>query len=72
MNKLKPCPFCGGWLRVMERTEDNTVLHTRSECMGCNMIFEYNQYFSISKQTRVPDDDPFETAWNRRAEDGRD
>ena len=64
--ELKPCPFCGGYVGVMERIVNAIEVYTKAECTGCHMVFEYSQYFSISKQARVSNDDPFETTWNRR------
>lgn len=69
-SRLKPCPFCGGYTRVVERWGGILEEYTKAECMGCHMVFEYSQYFSVSKQARVSSDDPFEAVWNRRADGG--
>lgn len=67
--RLKPCPFCGGCIRIIERIMKISFVYTKAECMGCQMEFEYNQDFALSKKARVAINDSFETAFNRRVED---
>ena len=67
---LKPCPFCDGFIRVIERIEKIESIYTKAGCMRCNMVFEYEQYFSFSKKARVAINNPFETVWNMRVENG--
>lgn len=69
---MKPCPFCGGLIEIMERIENVTSVYTKAECMGCHMVFEYDQDFTFSKKARVAINSPFETTWNRRAENAAD
>lgn len=66
---LKPCPFCGGYIKLMERTEIIQKVHTKVECMGCRMEFEYEQHFAYSKKAIVAINKPFETVWNGRVND---
>lgn len=67
--KLKPCPFCGGYIKVMERVENVVTVYTKAECAGCGMEFEYDQDFIFSRKARVAINDCFETAFNRRVDD---
>lgn len=66
---LKPCPFCGHPVRLTEMIEHLTYGITKAKCLGCRMEFEYCQDFTLSRKDRVAKNEPFETAWNRRAED---
>lgn len=70
MAKLEPCPFCGGSIEIVERHLSIVNVYTKAECMGCHMVFEYDQDFAFSKKSRVAINEPFETMWNRRVEDG--
>lgn len=71
MAELAPCPFCGGRIKIVERKLSIVNVHTKAECMRCGMLFEYGQDFAYSKKARVAINEPFETMWNRRAEDGK-
>lgn len=71
MNKLEKCPFCGGTIKFLKRTENIITVHTEVECMGCHMAFEYDQDFAFSKKARVAVNEPFETVWNRRVNNGK-
>ena len=69
-SKLKPCPFCGGWVKLVERIEVRSHIDTTVCCTGCHMEFSYSQDFGISKAARVALNEPFEECWNRRADNG--
>jgi len=59
MNKLLPCPFCGGESLLRERYVNGiaNTKHYRRECCRCKATFA-NWYRSIKKANE---------AWNRRA-----
>ena len=83
MDKLKPCPFCGGEV-IFERTMAvyNATFH--GECQECGMVFEYTEKHEVLEKDipawgmkevyykiKVQKNAPFEEAWNRRATDER-
>ena len=68
MRELKPCPFCGRPIQCTEVMENLAYTITKAECTGCGMEFEYEQDFKFSKSGRAAIQEPFEEAWNRRAE----
>lgn len=60
MDKLKPCPFCGGGVRF-----DNDYNYFRDNmiyCDGCDMVFTLDDCSAS--------DDDVVRAWNRRADNG--
>lgn len=67
---LKPCPFCGGRVKFVERIESPSHNDTTVCCTGCNMEFSYSQDFAFSKSARVALNEPFEEHWNRRVDNG--
>lgn len=70
MDKLKPCPFCGGRIKyntIMLTIEETCI---EAECEGCRMVFRHTQDFVYSKIAKVARNESFETIWNRRANDG--
>ena len=69
--KLKPCPFCGGKLRIDDRKLSIESVVTRSHCTGCHTEFAYCQDFVFSKKSRVPINESFEEMWNRRTDYGK-
>lgn len=72
MYNLKPCPFCGGYIRIMEYCESIVSETTKAYCMGCGMYFRYDRYFEHLRskgsnlKVRVPVNESFETVFNRR------
>lgn len=59
MDKLKPCPFCGGEANVQEIEYDKTYFVRCSNIKKCSVL-PYT--FSFANITDAID------AWNRRAE----
>ena len=60
MDKLKPCPFCGGDVRLdkgYSYFRDNMIY-----CDGCDMVFTLDDC--------AASDDDIVRAWNRRADNG--
>lgn len=60
MDKLKPCPFCGGDVRFDKEYSyfrDNMLY-----CDGCDMVFTLDDY--------AASDDDIVRVWNRRADNG--
>lgn len=82
MEKLKPCPFCGGevsmaltgqgsinWLFI---TRGNSM--TKKNC-SCRLKMESDRYFIgciDSKEAAENAKKDLADAWNRRAEDGNE
>ena len=73
MDELKPCPFCGGYVRF----ESSSAIYNRriyGECLQCGMEFayqeEYEEILNSSRVLYVPTKEVFENAWNRRADNG--
>ena len=69
-NELKQCPFCGHPILITDVDARYTRIVTKAACSGCRMEFEYEQNFALSKTDRAAINEPFEAAWNRRANDG--
>ena len=54
-NELKPCPFCGGEVRLDEAYScQDAVIY----CDGCNMVFTLDDCIATKEQIAE--------AWNRR------
>lgn len=60
MAKLKPCPFCGGEVRIISSKKDfqTSVEETYGLCK-CGFVF-----------TILSEVNKFEKKWNRRADNG--
>ena len=62
MEKLKPCPFCGGEARINERLEPLHGMRYYPTCMNKHCLGRNTaKYFEI-KATAI-------AAWNRRTND---
>ncbi len=66
MKELKPCPFCGGDIRVNSIIDKELYIDVECECDNCNMTFSHSQSFVVSKNERVSPHDSFYEVWNRR------
>lgn len=69
-NELKPCPFCGGAIRVNSIIDKELYIDVECECDNCNMTFSHSQSFVVSKNERVSPHDSFFEVWNRRCTNG--
>lgn len=56
MTKLKPCPFCGSGVELLDFTECANLKHVTIACCGCDMAI------------RKPTKEAAIEAWNKRAE----
>lgn len=65
-DKLKPCPFCGGEIEIVNATQNIDEDHIIARCTCCNFTFEYSTYFAHSKIARVKMNPSFVEAWNTR------
>lgn len=63
---FEPCPFCGGYIRIISRIEHIDDFTTEAICEKCRMHFKYEQYFSYSKNDRAAINNSFEEIWNNR------
>ena len=62
MDKLKPCPFCGG-LAVLRKNEERIKpFYVKCGNIGCELIVMTDFY--------ATEEEAFKT-WNRRVNDGR-
>ena len=66
MQELKPCPFCGGWIRITERSCSIGETFTGALCTTCGMEFRYTEEYAYSKIARIRLTESFEDLWNRR------
>lgn len=66
MEKLKPCPFCGGDIHVNSIIDNELYIDVECECDNCNMTFSHSQSFVVSKNGRFSLHDSFCEVWNRR------
>lgn len=64
MDKLKPCPFCGGAAKLKEVTIGSTMSAYIVRCgdVDCG-VRPSTSYFRLKKEAIK--------RWNRRAEDGK-
>lgn len=62
MAELKPCPFCGGTVKIEEEWADAVSVFYSFNCDSCGMYCVQNEC--------VPQNEAIE-AWNRRVEDGK-
>ena len=72
MAKLKPCPFCGCEIFLVDRTEAISFIDMAWQCSGCSMEFAYRQDFVHSQKAKIATNSSFEEVWNRRAADVQD
>lgn len=63
---FEPCPFCGGYIRIISRIEHINSITTEAICARCHMNFKYEQNFSYSKNDRAAINYSFEEIWNNR------
>ena len=73
MTELKPCPFCGGNVRMAETGEDIIMYHiiTRGEGDGactCRVFMESETFLKCDEEGRARTQQLLITAWNRRTE----
>lgn len=66
MLDLKPCPFCGGHLRITTRIKKSDSEYVDACCTVCGMRFAHDQEFAFSAAARVALTPSFEDAWNNR------
>ena len=64
MTELKPCPFCGGTVRVNPVT-DEMYIRYYIRCTKCSARVEYSLTESFNEDKAVE-------VWNRRAENETD
>lgn len=69
MAELKPCPFCGGAIRLVQAHSQIECNHVEYECSVCGMRFSYDQHFAYSISARIALNESFAEIWNRRAGD---
>lgn len=69
MDKLKPCPFCGGAVRFKKRSFRIDCERITVKCTVCGMLFSHSQDFVYSTAARIARNESFEDAWNRRMGD---
>lgn len=63
------CPFCGGKVKITERSITTYEIDTEAECIRCGMEFAYSQNFADLKTARVALNPSFEELWNGRTEE---
>lgn len=66
MLDLKPCPFCGGYLRITTRIKKSDSEYVDACCTVCGMRFAHTQEFAVSAAARVALTPSFEDTWNNR------
>lgn len=70
-NELKPCPLCGGTVKLaeisIEGDDDCTVYSAKIEC-GCGLSFERKWTEIKAKDGYIKLQEDIFTAWNRRKE----
>ena len=82
MEKLKPCPFCGGmaeFYRIANRTSNSSIGFTfRIKCKKCGTEkpknYEYDVCMDDAGNINIRQDDRYKAVedWNRRANDEAD
>lgn len=69
MAKRKPCPFCGGAVRLVQVNDAYEWRYSEFQCDVCRMLFTYKQNFAYSTAARVALNESFDDIWNRRVGD---
>ena len=69
MAKRKPCPFCGGAVRLIQINDTYEWRYSEVQCDVCGMLFTYRQDFAYSFSARVALNESFDDIWNRRVGD---
>lgn len=72
MVELKPCPFCGGAIRIIESDSRIDCTRTVVKCTTCGMLFSHSQDFVYSSGAKVALNESFGDIWIRRAGDTGD
>ena len=67
MDKLKPCPFCGGEAKIFAYSEGGICV----KCMRCYCQTAALSDYSISDAQKSNAFEIIVKAWNRRASGGR-
>ena len=69
MAELKPCPFCGGAISLIQVHSQVECKHVEYGCAVCRMRFSHDQHFAFSTAARIALDESFSDIWNRRVGD---
>lgn len=67
MDKLMPCPFCGGPAQVMR--DPNTKAATGICCRRCKVVARWERYRIADAGTYGDHEQRIRQAWNRRAKE---
>lgn len=66
---LKPCPFCGGFVRRTAMLDTVDYKYVEAMCTDCFVEFRHTQNFVYSKTGRVARNASFEDMFNHRVGD---
>ena len=79
MVELKPCPFCGGSVRIVETTDDDgfsyyLISRGVEDARCCCRVFMESNLFhrTSSKERKQKERQMLVDAWNRRADNATD
>lgn len=64
MEKLKPCPFCGGQAQIKVNAK---TLNTQAACARCSVVMKKS--FAGNKRIKDALEQLITEEWNRRYED---